>query len=90
MLQLFGELLHNGLTALDEPPPSREIITLCIGGGLSRRFTVTLRSAPCTSCRRLCRRSATCACVSTFFGVDEALRVNALPRVSGQEGRART
>jgi AcrR family transcriptional regulator len=89
VLELFCELLHNGFAALDEPPPSQEIVTLCIGGGIweaiyrhaaQRTLHVLPEALPALSW----------VCVSTFFGIDEALRVSALPRVSGEEGRAMT
>jgi len=34
MLGLFSELLASGFAALDEEPPSREVVALCIGGGV--------------------------------------------------------
>jgi AcrR family transcriptional regulator len=82
-LDLFCELLHNGFTALDEPPPSREIVTLCIGGGL---WEVIYRHAAQHTLHDLPEAlpAISYVCVSTFFGVDEALRVGALPRVGGQ------
>ena len=82
MLDLFSELLAAGFAALDEPPPSHEIVALCLGGGVweaiyrhaaQRTLHVLPEALPAISW----------VCVSTFFGVDEALRVRALPRVSG-------
>jgi AcrR family transcriptional regulator len=79
-LDLFCELLTSGFAALDEPPPSREIVALCIGGGLWESIyrhaaQRTLHELPDTLA------AISYVCVSTFFGIDEALRVSALPVV---------
>ena len=78
MLDLFCELLHSGFAALDEPPPSREIVTLCIAGGV---WEAIYRHAAQRTLHELPNAlpAISYVCVSTFFGVDEALRVNALP-----------
>lgn len=78
-IHLFGELLTSGFAALDEPPPSREIVTLCLGGGV---WEVIYRHAAQRTLHLLpaALPALTWVCVSTFFGVDEALRVSALPR----------
>jgi AcrR family transcriptional regulator len=83
MLDLFCELLHGGFAALDEPPPSREIVSLCIGGGL---WEAIYRHAAQRTLHELpdSLPAISWVCVSTFFGVDEALRVNALPQVGGE------
>ncbi|MET0604527.1 MAG: TetR/AcrR family transcriptional regulator [Baekduia sp.] len=85
MLDLFCELLASGFAALDEPPPSREIVTLCIGGGLWESIyrhaaQRTLHELPDTLA------AISYVCVSTFFGTDEALRVSALPVARSREG----
>jgi hypothetical protein len=81
--------LNGGFAALDEPPPSRKIVSLCIGGGL---WEVVYRPAAQHTLHELPEAlpAISYVCVSTFFGVDEALRVSALPRVGGGEGRAMT
>jgi AcrR family transcriptional regulator len=85
MLDLFCELLASGFAALDEPPPSREIVALCIGGGLWETIyrhaaQRTLHELPDTL------PAVSYVCVSTFFGTDEALRVSALPVTRSREG----
>jgi hypothetical protein len=80
MLDLFSELLASGFAALDEPPPSREIVALCIGGGVWEAIyrhaaQRTLHALPDTL------PALSWVCVSTFFGIDEALRISTLPRV---------
>jgi AcrR family transcriptional regulator len=89
MLDLFCELLDGGFAALEEPPQSREIVSLCIGGGL---WEAIYRHAAQRTLHLLPEALPAISHVvlSTFFGVDEALRVSALPRVSGGEGRAMT
>jgi hypothetical protein len=77
MLDLFSELLASGFAALDEPPPSREIVALCLGGGVwevvhRHAAQRTLHALPDTL------PALSWVCVATFFGVDEALRVRAL------------
>jgi AcrR family transcriptional regulator len=81
-LDLFCELLTSGFAALDEPPPSREIVALCIGGGL---WESIYRHAAQRKLHELPDTLAATSyvCVSTFFGTDEALRVSALPVVRG-------
>jgi hypothetical protein len=78
MLDRFCEVLHGGFTALDEPPPSREIVTLCIGGGV---WESIYRHAALRALHALpnALSALSWVCVSTIFGVDEALRVSALP-----------
>jgi AcrR family transcriptional regulator len=80
MLDLFCELLAPAFAALDEPPPSREIVSLCIGGGL---WEAIYRHAAQRTLHELpdALPAISYVCVSTFFGVDEALRVSALRRV---------
>lgn len=85
MLDLFCELLASGFAALEEPPPSREIVTLCIGGGLWESLyrhaaQRTLHELPDTLA------AISYVCVSTFFGTDEALRVSTLPVPRSREG----
>ena len=89
MIDLFCELLHGGFAALDEPPPEpRDRVALHrrrgVGGHLPTCRPATLHELP------EALPAISWVCVSTFFGVDEALRVSALPRVGGEEGRAMT
>jgi AcrR family transcriptional regulator len=86
MLDLFRELLTAGFAALDEPPPSREIVTLCLGGGV---WEVIHRHAAQRTLHALpgALPAISYVCVSTFFGVDEALRMSALGRAD--DGRQR-
>jgi hypothetical protein len=86
MLDLFSELLVSGFSALDEPPPSREIVSLCIGGGV---WESIYRHAAQRTLHALpdALPAISYVCVSTFFGVDEALRVSTLPRVQARSGR---
>ena len=81
-LDLFCELLTSGFAALDEPPPSSEIVSVCVGGGL---WETVYRHAVQRTLHELPEGLAAISyvCVSTFFGVDEAVRVSALPRVGG-------
>jgi AcrR family transcriptional regulator len=81
-LDLFCELLTSGFAALDEPPSSHEIVSVCIGGGL---WETVYRHAVQRTLHELPEGLAAISyvCVSTFFGVDEAVRVSALPRVGG-------
>jgi AcrR family transcriptional regulator len=78
MLGLFSELLASGFAALDEEPPSREVVALCIGGGV---WEAIYRHAAQRTLHELPEAlpAISWVCVSTFFGVDEALRVSALP-----------
>jgi hypothetical protein len=77
-LELFSTFLDAASTALDAPPADREAIVRCVVGGLwetVRRYALD---------RRLHELPEALAgmsyfCLSTFFGVDEALRVGALP-----------
>lgn len=80
MLDLFGELLASGFAALDEPSPSREIVTLCLGGGV---WEVIHRHAAQRTLHALpgALPALSWVCVATFFGTTEALRVGAPGRV---------
>jgi AcrR family transcriptional regulator len=77
-LNLFSTFLDVGLDELPAPARDREAISLCIAGGLwetVRRYALE---------RRLNQLPGTLPgmsyfCVSTFFGIDEALRVSAAP-----------
>jgi AcrR family transcriptional regulator len=78
MLDLFCEFLGPGFAAMGHPAPDPATVSLCIGGGIEevvrdhalRRCLHDLPDAlPAISY----------VCVCTFFGVDEAMRVSALP-----------
>jgi hypothetical protein len=77
-LTLFSTFLDVGLGGLPAPARDREAISLCIAGGLwetVRRYALE---------RRLSELPGTLPgmsyfCVSTFFGIEEALRVSAAP-----------
>ncbi len=75
-LHLFSELLASGFAALDEPPPSREIVSLCISGGV---WEVIYRHAAQRTLHALPNAlpAISWVCVSTFFGTEQALRVRA-------------
>jgi hypothetical protein len=76
LLDLFCELLGPGFAELDQDPPDREIVSLCIAGGawetvrrhaLAGRLHLLPESLPAVSF----------VCLSTFFGAAEAVRVGA-------------
>lgn len=78
-LELFRAFLEPALASVDEPLPNVDAIVLCITGGLwetvrrhalERRIHELPRSLPAISH----------VCLSTLFGLDEALRVGALGR----------
>jgi AcrR family transcriptional regulator len=85
MLDLFYELLVPGFAALDEPPPSREIVALCIGGGV---WESVYRHAAQRTLHELPETLAAISyvCVATFFGTEAAVRVSGLPVARSREG----
>jgi AcrR family transcriptional regulator len=77
-VELFSELLHACFAAMDAPPPSPEIIALCIVGGLWE--TLRLHAAARTLHELPDALPAiSYVCVCTFFGRDEALRASSVP-----------
>ena len=78
MLDLFCEFLGPGFAAMGHPAPDPSTVSLCLGGGieevvrdhaLRRRLHELPDALPAISY----------VCVCTFFGIDEAMRVSALP-----------
>jgi hypothetical protein len=77
-LELFSTFLDVGLAALPEPPDNPDAISLCIAGGLwetVRRYALERRLPELPDALP----GMSYFCLSTFFGMDEALRVSALP-----------
>jgi hypothetical protein len=75
-LELFSTFLDVGLDGLPGPGGSRDAIALCIAGGLwetVRRYALERRLPELPDALP----GMSYFCVSTFFGVDEALRVGA-------------
>jgi AcrR family transcriptional regulator len=77
-MELFCTFLGPAFAALDEPPPDPEAVSVCLAGGLwelirrhalERRLHELPHALP----------AASYVCLSTFFGIDEALRVSARP-----------
>jgi hypothetical protein len=87
MLDLFCEFLGPGFAAMGRPAPDPATIAICLGGGIwevvrdhaMRRCLHELPDAlPAISY----------VCVCTFFGVEEAMRVSALPAAYPAPGRS--
>jgi AcrR family transcriptional regulator len=77
-MELFCTFLGPAFAALDEPPPDPEAVSVCLAGGiweLIRRYALErrLHELPDTL------PAVSYVCLSTFFGIDEALRVSARP-----------
>jgi AcrR family transcriptional regulator len=77
-MDLFCTFLGPAFAALDEPPPDPEGVSVCLAGGLwelirrhalERRLHELPEALPAVSY----------VCLSTFFSIDEALRVSARP-----------
>lgn len=84
-MELFCTFLGPAFAALDEPPPDPEGVSVCLAGGiweLIRRHALErrLHELPDTL------PAVSYVCLSTFFGIDEALRVSARPATSRQGG----
>lgn len=76
--ELFCTFLGPAFAALDEPLPDPEAVSVCLAGGvweLIRRYALDrrLHELPDTL------PAVSYVCLSTFFGIDEALRVSARP-----------
>ena len=74
MNDLFGELLHAGIAAMDEPPPNPETLSLCISGGIwetVRRHAVERRLHELPDALPAISQ----VCISTLYGLDQARRV---------------
>jgi hypothetical protein len=81
-LELFATFLDVGLAQLPEPAANRDAIALCIAGGLwetVRRYALERRLHELPNALP----GMSYFCLSTFFGVDEALRVSTAPTHSG-------
>jgi hypothetical protein len=77
-LELFSTFLDVGLDELPSPVAHRDAIALCIAGGLwetVRRYALERRLQELPDALP----GMSYFCVSTFFGIDEALRVGARP-----------
>jgi AcrR family transcriptional regulator len=78
MLDLFCEFLGPGFAAMGRPAPDPPTISLCIGGGIEE----VVRDHALRGCLHElpdALPAISYVCVCTFFGVDEAMRVSALP-----------
>jgi AcrR family transcriptional regulator len=77
-MELFCTFLGPAFAALDEPAPDPEAVSLCLAGGLwelIRRYALERRLHELPEALP----AASYVCLSTFFGIDEALRVSARP-----------
>jgi AcrR family transcriptional regulator len=77
-MDLFCTFLGPAFAALDEPPPDPEAVSVCLAGGLwelIRRHALERRLHELPEALP----AASYVCLSTFFGIDEALRVSARP-----------
>jgi AcrR family transcriptional regulator len=78
MLDLFCDFLRPGFAARDLPAPTPEIVLLCLGGGLwriVRRHAIERRLHELPDVLP----AVSYVCLSTFFGVEEARLISALP-----------
>ena len=77
-MELFSTFLGPAFAALDEPPPDPEAVSVCLAGGLwelIRRHALERRLHELPEALP----AASYVCLSTFFSIDEALRVSARP-----------
>lgn len=78
MLELFCEFLGPGFAAMGRPAPDPPTVSLCIGGGIEE----VIRDHAVRGCLHElpdALPAVSYVVVSTFFGIDEAMRVSALP-----------
>jgi AcrR family transcriptional regulator len=84
-MDLFCTFLGPAFATLDEPAPDPEAVSVCLAGGLwelirrhalERRLHELPEALPAVSY----------VCLSTFFSIDEALRVSARPVAARQAG----
>lgn len=78
MLELFCEFLGPGFAAMGRPAPDPPTVSLCIGGGIEE----VVRDYALRGCLHELPHALPAisyVVVSTFFGIDEAMRVSALP-----------
>jgi AcrR family transcriptional regulator len=86
-MDLFCTFLGPAFDALDEPAPDPEAVSVCLAGGLwelIRRYALERRLHELPGALP----AASYVCLSTFFGIDEALRVSARPAAARQGGGA--
>jgi AcrR family transcriptional regulator len=84
-MELFCMLLSPAFAALDEPPPDPEAVSVCLAGGLwelIRRHALERRLHELPEALP----AASYVCLSTFFGIDKALRVSARPAAARPGG----
>ena len=84
-MELFSTFLGPAFAALDEPPPDPEAVSVCLAGGLwelIRRHALERRLHELPEALP----AASYVCLSTFFGIDEALRVSTRPAAARQGG----
>jgi AcrR family transcriptional regulator len=84
-MDLFCTFLGPAFAALDEPAPDPEAVSVCLAGGLwelIRRYALERRLHELPGALP----AASYVCLSTFFGIDEALRVSARPAAARQGG----
>jgi AcrR family transcriptional regulator len=84
-MDLFCTFLGPAFAALDEPAPDPEAVSVCLAGGLwelIRRYALERRLHELPEALP----AASYVCLSTFFGIDEALRVSARPAAARQGG----
>lgn len=77
-MELFCAFLGPAFAALDEPAPDPEAVSVCLAGGvweLIRRYALERRLHELPEALP----AVSYVCLSTFFGIDEALRVSARP-----------
>ncbi len=88
-MELFCTFLGPAFAALDEPLPDPDAVAVCLAGGLwelIRRRALQRRLHELPEALPV----ASYVCLSTFFGIDEALRVSARPvprRLDGRRSR---
>jgi AcrR family transcriptional regulator len=78
MLDLFCEFLGPGFAAMGRPAPDPPTVSLCIGGGIEE----VVRDHALRRCLHElpdALPAISYVCVCTFFGIEEAMRVSALP-----------
>ena len=84
-MDLFCTFLGPAFAALDEPAPDPEAVSVCLAGGLwelIRRHALERRLHELPDALP----AASYVCLSTFFGIDEALRVSARPAAARPGG----
>jgi AcrR family transcriptional regulator len=78
MMDLFCEFLGPGFAAMGRPAPDPPTVSLCIGGGIEE----VVRDHALRHCLHDlpdALPAISYVCICTFFGIEEATRVSALP-----------